>query len=154
MIPARCATALPFVTIGVACVVAGGSVAAAVAQAPSEHGAWAAAYLVLVAGVSQVGLGIGQALLAPRAPSRRIVAAEVGAWNGGNTAVLVGALLGVTPLVDVGSALLVVTLALLVRGVRGTELRGRWPLYAYRLLVLILLVSIPIGMLLARTGPT
>jgi hypothetical protein len=149
----RCSAALPFVVLGVACVVAGGLVAAATAPAPSEHGSWTTAYLVLVAGVSQIALGVGQALLAPRAPSRRIVAVEFSAWNGGNAAVVAGALSNITPLVDTGGALLVVALALLIRGVRGAGQRGRWALYAFRLLVVILLVSIPIGLLLARTGP-
>jgi predicted acyltransferase len=75
------AAALPFATLGVACVVAGGFVAAVTAPAPSEHGSWTTGYLVLVAGVSQVALGVGQALLAPRASSRRIVAMEFSAWE-------------------------------------------------------------------------
>lgn len=149
----RCSAALPFAVAGVTCVLAGGLVAAAVALAPSEHGAWASAYLVLVAGLSQVALGLGQALLASQAPSRRVVAAEAGAWNGGNAAVMAGVLLGTTPLVDAGGVLLVFALALLVHGVRGAGPRRRWPLYAYRLLVGILLVSIPTGLLLARAGP-
>ena len=39
----------PFGIVGVVRVVAGGLVAAATAPAPTEHGGWAAAYLVLVA---------------------------------------------------------------------------------------------------------
>jgi len=45
----RSAAMLPFGIVGVVCVVAGGLVAAATAPAPTEHGGWAAAYLVLVA---------------------------------------------------------------------------------------------------------
>src|SRR5579875_3107512 len=97
----------PFAAFGTACVIAGGLVAAATAPAPSGHGSWAAAYLVLVGGVAQVALGAGQALLAPRSPSRRLVAAEFAGWNAGNAAVLAGTLAGVTPLVDAGGALLV-----------------------------------------------
>lgn len=142
----------PFAALGTACVVAGGLVAAATAPVPSEHGSWAAAYLVLVAGVAQVGLGGGQALLAPRLPSRRLVAAEFAGWNAGNAAVLAGTLLHLTALVYVGGALLVAALALLVHGVRGAGGRRGWPLHAFRLLVVVLLVSIPAGLLLAQTG--
>lgn len=138
--------------------IAGGLVAAATAPAPSVHGSWAAAYLVLVAGVSQVALGVGQTLFAPLNPSRRRVALEFAGWNGGNGAVLVGTLAGITPLVDLGGVLLVITLAMVVLGVRGGAGRQiepwrRWSLYGFRLLILILLVSIPIGLILARIGP-
>lgn len=154
----RVAVAVPFVVLGTGCVIAGGLVAAAIAPAPSLHGSWAAAYLVLVAGVAQVALGAGQAVLAPRTPSRQLVAAQAGVWNAGNAAVLLGVLTDTTPLVDVGGAGLVIGLALLVAGTRGGGVRreakwGRWSLYGFRLLTLVLLLSIPIGLLLARTGP-
>ena len=42
----------------------GGCVAAASSVAPSETASWAAAYLVLVGGVAQVFLGLGQVLVA------------------------------------------------------------------------------------------
>ena len=147
----------PFTAAGVGCVVAGGLVAAATAPAPSTHGSWAAAYLVLVAGVAQVALGWGQAALAPRPPARGRVAAQFGAWNLGNAAVLVGTLTGVLPLVDLGGVVLVIGLALLADAVRGgarhdTRSR-RWWLYGFRLLVVVLLVSIPTGLVLARIGP-
>lgn len=148
---------VPFTAAGVGCVVAGGLVAAATAPAPSTHGSWAAAYLVLVAGVAQVALGWGQAALAPRLPARGRVAAQVGAWNLGNAAVLVGTLTGVLPLVDVGGVVLVIGLALLADAVRGGvrhDARSpRWWLYGFRLLVVVLLVSIPTGLVLARIGP-
>lgn len=151
MVTTRRSPALPFTVLGTTCVVAGGLVAAAIAPAPTGQGAWAAAYLVLVAGVAQVALGAGQALLAARYPPRRLVAAQFTGWNAGNAAVLAGTLLGLTPLVDAGGALLMVALALLVGGVRGG--RGGWPVRAFRLLIVVLLVSIPIGLVLARTGP-
>ena len=143
---------MPFAVLGVGCVVAGGLVAAVTAVAPSTHASWAAAYLVLVAGVAQVGLGLGQAVLAPRVPSRGQVGAQVVAWNVGNAAVLTGTLTGVLPLVDLGGALLVIGLALLVHAVRGGQRRG-WTLYGFRLLALLLLVSIPVGLVLARISP-
>lgn len=146
-----------FTALGTGCVVAGGLVAAATAPTPSTHASWAAAYLVLVGGVAQVALGWGQAVLAPHLPSRRRVLAQIAAWNAGNTAVLAGTLTGITLVVDLGGALLVVGLALLAHAVRGGVRSGgqlaRWARYGFGLLVLILLVSIPIGLLLARIGP-
>lgn len=68
-LPARLRPALPFAIVGTACVIAGGLVAAATAPAPSEHGSWAAAYLVLVAGMAQVALAMEQGMLA-QAPLR------------------------------------------------------------------------------------
>lgn len=157
MPPARVRPALPFVLLGVACVVAGGLVSAATALSPSEHGAWAAAYLVLVGGVAQVGLALGQALLAPRPPSPAVVRAEFAAWNLGNVSVLVGTLARLPWLLYLGGVLLVVALGLVVLGVPGRRgaasaaprWRLDWPLFAFRALVMLLLVSIPVGLVLA-----
>ena len=145
--------ASPFVAIGTACVVAGGLVAAAVATAPSELGSWAAAYLVLVGGVAQVGLGAGPALLAPRPPGRRAVAAELAAWNAGNVAVLAGTLLGAAWLADAGGAALVVALALALAGVRGAVRQPSWPLHLYQALIALVLASIPVGLMIAAVHP-
>jgi hypothetical protein len=142
--------AAPFVLVGAVAVVAGGLVSAVSAMSPSELGSWSAAYLVLVAGVAQIALGIGQAGLAPRTPSRAIVAGQFSLWNLGNLAVLVGTLLDVVPVVDLGGALLVVALALLAAAVRGAPERKLRVLWAFRLLVVVLLVSIPVGLVLAR----
>lgn len=155
----RAAVAAPFLILGIVCVVTGGLVAAAIAPDPTPHGSWAVAYLVLVAGVSQVGLGLGQAVLAPSTPTRLRAAVQIGTWNLGNAAVLVGTLTEMTFLVDVGSAALVVSLMLLIVAVRGGEVEHsprwrRWLLYGFRLLVIVLLLSIPVGLLLARIGPT
>lgn len=148
---------LPFVLTGVLCVIAGGLVAAVTAPAPTEHGTWVAAYLVLVGGVAQAGLGLGQAMFTART-SARVVAVEAVGWNVGNASVIVGNLLGVTALVDLGGAFLVIALILLARGVSPARARpvaggAKWYLHGYRLLVLILLVSIPIGLILARAQP-
>lgn len=139
-----------FATLGVGAIVAGGVTAAAIAHAPTRHGVWAVAYLVLVAGVAQVGLGLGQALLATQTPTPRLVTAELLAWNVGNAAVIIGTIAGVSPVVYVGSALLVIGLALFVFAARGGQQRWRYARWAFRLVVLILLVSIPIGLTLAQ----
>lgn len=158
MIQGRFFVVAPFAVPGVGGVVVGGLVAAATAPAPSTHATWAAAYLVLVAGVAQVALGFGQAALAPRLPSGTRVAAQAGVWNAGNVAVLAGTLSGMTPAVDLGGALLVVGVALLAGGVRGADARSgarwrRWALHGFRLLLLVLLVSIPTGLFLVRVMP-
>ena len=75
------------------------------------------------------------------------------AWNLGNGAVMAGTLAGITSLVDTGGALLVVALLLLLRGVRTGREPRTWLLWAFRLLAAVLLVSIPIGLVLARIRP-
>lgn len=147
----RPSRAVAFAATGAACVVAGGLLAAVTAHAPTEGATWAVAYLVLVAGVGQVALGVGQAVLSARTLPPRLLTAELIAWNGGNAAVLAGTLLGIRPLLDAGSGLLVVALVLFAHHTRG----GGGPqllLLAYRALVGVVLVSIPIGLLLARSG--
>jgi hypothetical protein len=147
------AAAAPFAIVGVACVVAGGLISAAVASSPSENSSWAVAYLVLIGGVAQVALGVGQSRLAGTAPSRRILTAEFVCWNAGNAAVITGQLLGYPWVIDAGGAMLVAALALLFRGVRGSTAgtsAETWLLYAYRVILLIVLISIPIGLVLGH----
>lgn len=146
----------PFAVPALLGVVAGGMVAAATAAAPSEHGTWSAAYLVLVVGVAQLALGAGQALLAIEPPRRRLVFLQVGFWNAANASVLAGTVLGSKAAVYAGGAALVVVLlglAYTTRGGRASrqhEARGgRWLLPAYRTLVFVLLLSIPVGLVLA-----
>jgi hypothetical protein len=148
----RIAHILPFAAIGTAGIIAGGIVAAVTAPAPTQTGTWAVAYLVLVVGVAQLALGAGQALLAPLALPSRLVLAELVLWNVANGAVLAGTLLGVQPLIDAGGGLLVAALVLFGIRVRSMGERSRWLVLVYRLLVLALLVSIPIGLLLSRIG--
>ncbi|MGI8459487.1 MAG: hypothetical protein ACR2LI_15435 [Propionibacteriaceae bacterium] len=144
---------VPFVAVGILCVLAGGLLAAVTAPAPTEHGAWAVAYLVLVGGVAQAALGVGQALSTTGTPSL-LVAVQLIGWNLGNAAVLVGTLNGVPALADVGAALLGITLILLARGVPGALRRPggvpRWFCCCYGLLIAVLLVSLPVGLVLLR----
>jgi hypothetical protein len=137
---------LPYLAVGAGCVIAGGLVAAATAHAPSQQASWAAAYLVLVAGVAQIGLAAGRILLSVGRPSPGRTHAELIAWNLGNAAVIAGTLTDRPLVVDLGGALLVGSLGLATLGVRGGH---RWLRRLYRALVVILLVSIPVGLLLA-----
>jgi len=148
----RWTRAFGFIWAGVACVIAGGLVSAATAPSPSEKGSWAAAYLVLVGGVAQIGLGVGQAWLASDVASTsltRLTSFQLVGWNIGNAAVIGGTLSDLTPIVDVGGALLVATLVACVGQVRRPARRGL-PLQAFRALVVLLVVSIPVGLVLAQ----
>ena len=141
--------AAPFVVLGLVAVVAGGLYSALAASTPTRQGAWLVAYLVLVVGVAQVGLGAGQAWLAERRLGAGFLAAEFAAFALGNLGVATGTMLSLPALVDVGGVLLVVSLVLFLRGVWGSR-RGGWLRWLYAALVAILLVSIPIGLVLAQ----
>lgn len=145
---------VPFGVPGVLAVVAGGLLAAVIAPAPTERATWAVAYLVLVWGVAQVGLGVGQGLCVGRL-STGLVVAQVTGWNVGCAAVVVGTVSGVPAVADGGGALLVVTLILLARGLAGGPARRRagvpsWARWSYGLLITVLLVSIPVGLILLQ----
>lgn len=150
---ARWPAATPFAAAGTACTVAGGLLAAATALAPSQLASWAVAYLVLVGGVAQVALGAGQALLTPRPPGRLALAAELAGWNAGNGAVLAGTLLGATWLADAGGVILAAALALLIAVTRGAAPKPAWPLHVYRAVAALVLVSIPVGLVIAALRP-
>ena len=143
-------SAIPFLILGGVSVIAGGLLSAATALSPSYTASWAVAYIVLVAGVAQLVLGIGQAYLAPRQPSARVVAIEAIAFNLAHVAVLTGTLLTAAWIVDIGAAFIVVALALFIWSVRGTGTGNRWVLYAFRAMVVIVLVTTPIGLVIAH----
>jgi hypothetical protein len=103
---------------------------------------------VLVVGVAQLGLVAGVAWLPERTPSRRLIGAEFLAWNLGNAAVLAGTLLEVQPAVVAGGALIV--LALLAALVAVRPARPSRMLWTYRVLIAIVLVSVPVGVLLGQ----
>jgi hypothetical protein len=150
------ATALS--AIGVCSVVLGGLVAAVTGPLDLTHGSWLAAYLVLVGGVTQCAMGQAR-LRRPEAIPARGGWAQVGCWNVGNALVIGGTLAGEPVAVDLGSALLVIALAIAFRAARRgagsaknsaagavSALVG----YAYRALLLALAASIPVGMALAH----
>ncbi len=138
----------PSFLVGAAGIVAGGLVAAIAATSPSENGIWASAYLVLVVGVAQIALGLGQSWLAEIPPSQQAILAEVAVFNLGNAAVIGGTFIDRTWLVDIGGILLIAALAMYLGATRRA--RGGWVLAAYRVLVAFVLVSIPVGLVLAR----
>lgn len=144
---------LPFAVVGVACIVAGGLISAIAASSPSENSSWAVAYLVLVGGVAQVVVGVLQSRLVARPLSPAFLLAEFLTWNLGNAAVIAGQLLGYQFVLDAGGVVLGASLLLLLAGVRGVLPTTAWErrsLYAYRLVLLIVLVSIPIGLVVGH----
>lgn len=144
-------TGLPFVIIGSVSIILGGLISAASAASPSYTASWAVAYIVLVAGVAQLVLGIGQAQLASRQPSARVIAGEAIALNLANLAVLAGTLIAAPALVDVGAGLLVIALAMFVWAVRGARTHSAWLLHGFRIMIVILAVTAPIGLLIAHS---
>ncbi len=138
--------AAPFVVIGAGLVVAGGLVSAVAAPTASYHSSWAVAYIVLVAGVAQALLGFGQAVLTEGAASARVRLAELCCWNVGNALVIVGTLLDVPIVLYLGCLALILTLVLVLRALAHAA--SNWLLWAMRIVVVILLVSMPTGIVL------
>ena len=125
-----------------------GVVAAAVAHGPTEHEVWAVAYLVLVPGVCQIALGVGQAVLAREEPATPTLTGQLLAFNVGSGLVIGGTVTDHPVITYVGSLLLVISLAMFIILARGVRLRAlRW---IYRVLVAIVLVSIPIGLIIQQ----
>jgi hypothetical protein len=146
---ARWSVAAPFLVVGAASVIAGGLVAAVTRPTGFEMGSWLAAYLVLVGGVAQIALGVGQAALAQLSPPSATVRAEVVSWNLGLGATMIGSLASLPVVTSLGAVATIAALVLFLRGVRGraTEAR-RWRLL-YGGVILVVLVSTPIGLALA-----
>lgn len=114
----RLRVVVPFVLMGMAAIIIGGLIAAAVAHEPSRHWVWLAAYLVLVCGVAQCALGVGQALLAPRAPGSIRLWCEWGLFNLGSLAVIVGTMLPRFLVMLGGTLALLLALALFMHAIR------------------------------------
>ncbi|MEO7124563.1 MAG: hypothetical protein ABI382_07290 [Nakamurella sp.] len=154
----------PYVVAGLGCIIAGGLLAAATAYVTTQKTAWATAYIVLVGGIAQIGLGAAVAWLAPAAPRRLAWWAFIG-WNLGNALVLAGQLAGVLLITDLGTIVLIAALVIVLvavgtwghRGSRGggsEGIRSAHPgvLWAFRGLILLLAVTMPIGVVLAHLG--
>lgn len=156
----RSAWLKPYIVAGFTCIVAGGLLAAATAYVTTQKTAWATAYIVLVGGIAQIGLGAAVAWLAPTAPRRFAWWAFIG-WNIGNACVLAGQMTGVLLVTDLGTVVLIAALVIVLiaagdRGARGGAEKAMPPhpavLWAFRSLVLLLAVTMPIGVILAHIG--
>jgi hypothetical protein len=135
---------------------AGAGIADALDGRPWLH--WLALHLALLGGVSQLVLGAGQffacAFLATEPPSRRLVGAQLAAWNAGTVLVAVGVPVGVPGLADAGAALVALGLALFAAALRGLQRaslqRAPWAVRWYMACAACLAVGALVGALLAR----
>lgn len=139
--------------IGAIAVVAGGLLSAATAPHATYTSAWAVAYVVLVVGVIQMGLGVGLTLLPGQPVSWRIILPIVVLLNVANAAVIGGTVLkdtisAGTLIVDVGGILLAIAAVLCALAVRRAKYS--WWLAAYYAIILIIVVSMPTGLVLVR----
>jgi hypothetical protein len=108
------------------------------------------AYLVLVCGSAQILLGGGQAMVVLSPPRFRVVAAQFASFNLTNAAVIAGTLSRLAGVLYAGSALFVVALGLFAWSTREASARGSLFTLAYRVALMVLAVSVPIGVLLAH----
>lgn len=142
---------LPFLVVGVAAITFAGLYSAATARSATYHSAWLVAYLVLIVGLAQVALGIGQWWLIPGEQTSVTTFAQLVFFNLGNAGVIVGSLFALPILVDVGSVAIIAALWLFLRMVLNSK---RWGIvmWMYLALAAVLLVSVLIGVYFAHTG--
>lgn len=136
--------------VGAVSVIAGGLVAAVTRPLDIEHGSWLAAYLVLVCGVAQVAIGAAQTWLVDPALGPGAEWAQVAIWNVGHILVIAGTLATTPLVVDVGGVLLVVAVGMALAATRGHRVGPDLLLWAHRAVLVIVLVSIPVGLVLAH----
>ena len=132
-------------------IVAGGLVAAVTGPTQWDHGSWVAAFLVLVAGVAQIGIAAGQSHLADTSMTRTFASVECILWNTACGTIVVGTLFSNPAIVSIGSALLMAALGMSVYAISRSSGRHPQLLVLYRALLTVLLVSIPIGIALSWT---
>lgn len=142
--------AAPLLVPGVAGVTSGGLVAAGVAHAPTPAAVWLAAYLVLVVGVAQIALALGQALLASPAAGSAWIRLESLLFNVGSAGVIAGALGAGLAIVVLGTVVFLGALVAFLLAVHGRG--GGYAVQAYRALIGVLAVSAAVGLLLAASG--
>lgn len=135
------------VAVGCVAVVLGGLVAAVTGPLGWAKGSWAAAYLVLVVGVTQYVMG--RMRPAGRRPDRGGWG-QLAGWNLGSLLVIGGTLVATPVLVTLGSVLLAVALVLaLWADLRAPEDARTWVTWGYGAMLVVLLVSIPVGTILS-----
>jgi hypothetical protein len=141
---------------GASFIVAGAGVAVWNMVARFDHGWWLASFLVLVGGVAQVLLGLGQRPLAQQAWTARPGRAPVrqaALWNTGTLLVPLGVLAGARLPVVLGSVVLLVALCGVARDLRRADARTRERLARHRgpygSLLVFLAISVLVGTALA-----
>lgn len=139
---------LPYLVLGSAAIIGGGVVAAVTRPLGFDEGSWLSAYLVLVGGVALIGLGVGQTLFAPRAPTRSTTSRQLGGWVLSSALVVAGTLASMPVVTAVGGVILLAVLVTFIASVRGSTATGA-AVWLYRAILVVLVVSIPIGLVLA-----
>lgn len=146
-----------FFAFGICFLLAGAVVAAVHTSIDWAQGHWLALHLVFVGGVSQLVLGAGQffagAFLATAPPSRKLIALQLAAWNGGALLVAVGVPSGRDAVTIAGAALLALGLGAFVAGLRGMRRRSLqrapWAVRWYEACAAFLGAGVIMGVLLA-----
>lgn len=132
--------------LGALSVLAGGLVAAVTGPLELYRGSWLAAYLVLVCGVAAWIIGLFQ-LRHNRVSQGRLQWFELASWCLGNALVILGTLVAMPGLVYTGSGFLTIALVSFLRhSLRWTPSRQVW---GYRVVLAVLMASVPVGMLLS-----
>lgn len=136
------------------------ALAAAIAHTISDRDwlQWLTLHLVFLGGISQLVLGAGQffvcAFLATDPPPRRLIWAQLAAWNVGTLLVAVGVPTATTGLVDGGGALIAAGLLLFAAALRGMERRSLqrapWALRWYQASATFLGAGALAGVLMTR----
>lgn len=139
-----------FVPFSVLAIVAGGMLSAFTARTPSRLTAWLSAYLVLVVGIVQLGLLASWRQLG--SPEGVSAGAAFTLYNAGNLGVILGtvrkAKIRRLPLVVASGGLLIgIAMIMLLWAVRNA--RYSWALAGCVLLALIILISMPVGIVLS-----
>lgn len=130
-------------------VVAGGLVAAVTGPLMLDRGSWVAAYLVLVCGVGGWGIGAMQGR-ATAGLSPVWARVQLGAWALGNVVVIIGSLSSIALGVDAGVVLLELALVIAFISAPAAAAVGRMSGWGYRSLLIVLMVSAPIGSALSH----
>ncbi|MGB3733078.1 hypothetical protein [Microbacterium sp.] len=137
-----------FRVVGAIAIIAGGMLAAVTGPLQLEAGSWAAAYLVLVAGVAQYVMGIAVQHWHRTGPAQNWWWFAL--WNLGHIGVVGGTVAHSTILVFVASGTLVVALVLaFLATFRTSDVAHRMLLIGYRILLVLLAISIPVGMVIS-----
>ena len=136
---------LVMAAVGGLAIVVGGLVAAVTGPLALAKGSWLAAYLVLVVGVGQVALGAAR-ILGPRGTRHGWVLFAM--WLFGNVHVMVGTLRRESWMVDVGGVACVVALVFAL--LHSRHLPNGLVVWAYRGLLLLMLLSVPVGLMLSH----
>jgi len=139
-------TARPFAILGTVAIVGGSLLSAALAPTASYHSSWAVAYIVLVAGVAQVALGVGQTAVTDGRVSVGTVTVQAVLWNLGAIATVAATIGDIPVLLYLASAAQAATIVLFLVATRHG--RSGVTLLTLRVLSALLLVSIPTGIVL------